>query len=53
MAWSRAINWRSGRPLPAAEPLGEEVAVVAGDPMAFKVTTPLDLALAQVLAARP
>jgi hypothetical protein len=27
MAWSRAINWRSGRPLPAAEPLGDEVAV--------------------------
>ena len=35
------------------EALGEAVAVVAGDPMAFKVTTPLDLALAEVLAARP
>ena len=34
------------------EALGGEVTVVAGDPLAFKVTTPLDLALAEVLAGR-
>lgn len=34
------------------EALGEPVAVVPGDPMSLKVTTPLDLALAELLAAR-
>ena len=34
------------------EALGGRVAVVAGDPLAMKVTTPLDLALAELLAAR-
>ncbi|WP_199176280.1 IspD/TarI family cytidylyltransferase [Actinomyces qiguomingii] len=34
------------------EAMGGEVAVVAGDPLALKVTTPLDLALAEILARR-
>ncbi|MBE6481517.1 MAG: 2-C-methyl-D-erythritol 4-phosphate cytidylyltransferase [Actinomyces ruminicola] len=32
------------------EAMGGQVAVVAGDPLALKVTTPLDLALAEILA---
>lgn len=34
------------------EAMGGQVVVVAGDPLALKVTTPLDLALAEVLARR-
>jgi 2-C-methyl-D-erythritol 4-phosphate cytidylyltransferase len=34
------------------ERLGEPVVVVPGDPMAFKITTPDDLALAQFWLAR-
>lgn len=34
------------------EAMGGQVAVVAGDPLALKVTTPLDLAVAEVLARR-
>ena len=33
------------------ERLGERVHTVAGDPLAFKITTPLDLVLARALAA--
>ncbi|QHO90342.1 2-C-methyl-D-erythritol 4-phosphate cytidylyltransferase [Actinomyces sp. 432] len=34
------------------EAMGKRVIVVAGDPLALKVTTPLDLALARILARR-
>ena len=35
------------------EAAGGRVVVVEGDPLALKVTTPLDLALAELLAAGP
>lgn len=34
------------------ENIGGQVQIVAGDPLAFKITTPLDLLLAQALVAR-